>query len=410
MVYIKREGVLLEPSELEFESQAVFNPTCITKGDYIHMFYRAVDKKYCSRIGYCKLNGPLDIIERAEEPVLYPEFEWERHGVEDPRIVEIDGTYYLFYTAYDGKNAAAAYAISKDLKNFEKKGIISPDMSYEEAGDLFHKLRLKEKYRFFEAYYKDVVGEDVLIWHKDVFMFPKKIKGKFALVHRILPDIHIAYFEDFNEINYEYWKNYFENLSENILLSSKYWYESGNIGGGCVPIETGEGWLFIYHAVEDSDRGKIYHAAAALLDIENPQQVIGHLHNPLFSPQEKYELYGDVNNVVFPTGTAIFDDKLYIYYGAADKRIAVVSLDINELLDELIHSSNYYDLLYEIEDSAEHIYHSVLKKSLDSTNLENLKDIVDKDEKLILMAIGWLAREGKIDHIDLKKDEIKIKK
>ena len=94
----------------------------------------------------------------------------------------------------------------------------------------------------------------------------------------------------------------------------------------------------IFHYVEDSNKGKIYHASAALLDKRDPRKVIGRLKEHLFSPTEDYEKFGDVNNVVFPTGTAIFGDRLYIYYGAADKRIAAVSVNLHKLLHELLAS------------------------------------------------------------------------
>jgi predicted GH43/DUF377 family glycosyl hydrolase len=71
------------------------------------------------------------------------------------------------------------------------------------------------------------------------------------------------------------------------------------------------------------------------MDIDNPVKVIARLPYPLFTPEYKWELKGDVNNVVFPTGTALFGDTLYIYYGAADKRIACASLSLSALLAEL---------------------------------------------------------------------------
>jgi predicted GH43/DUF377 family glycosyl hydrolase len=171
-------------------------------------------------------------------------------------------------------------------------------------------------------------------------LFTKKFKGKFALVHRILPEIQVIYFKDFKELTNEFWKNYLKNLGDYIVLSSKYWYESRNIGGGCPPIETDKGWLMIYHGVEDTNKGSIYHAGAALLDKKNPCKVIGHLKNPLFSPEKKWEKEGNVKNVVFPSGYAIFGKRLYLYYGAADTRIGVASLDLNELLGELLESKD----------------------------------------------------------------------
>ena len=73
-----------------------------------------------------------------------------------------------------------------------------------------------------------------------------------------------------------------------------------------------------------------------MLDKNDPTKVIGHLKEPLFSPEEDYETKGYVGNVVFPTGCAIFGKKLYIYYGAADKSIAVASVNLKSLLKELI--------------------------------------------------------------------------
>ena len=335
MTMVKKEGVILEPTELEFENQGVLNPTVVQQGNTLHMFYRAVKKGNYSSIGYCKLDGPLKVVKRLKKPVLSPEFDYEKQGTEDPRIVFFKGIYYIFYTAYDGKNALVAYAKSKDLKAWDKQGIITPKITYDEAEDIFRSSKLKDRYFFFESYYKDVVAKDVLLWEKDAFILPKKINKKFALIHRILPEIQIVYFKDFSQLTTNYWKKYLIKLGNYIVLEPKHGYESRNIGGGAPLIETEKGWLMIYHAVEDSNEGKKYHASAALLDKKDPCKVLGRLKKPLFSPTENYEKMGDVNNVVFPTGTAIFGGRLYIYYGAADKRIAVASVDMNELLEEL---------------------------------------------------------------------------
>jgi len=82
--------------------------------------------------------------------------------------------------------------------------------------------------------------------------------------------------------------------------------------------------------------GYVYFACAALLDINDPQIEIARLPYPLFKPELSWELNGEVNNVVFPTGTTLFEDTLYIYYGAADTRIAVASLSLSELIEELL--------------------------------------------------------------------------
>lgn len=336
MVQVKREGVILGPTNLPFENKGVLNPAVVKEGNTVHLFYRAWNKEGFSTIGYAKLDGPIKVVERLDRPFMKHETDYDRQ-LEDPRIVKIDDTYYMTYVAYDGKNVRMAYATSNDLKSFTKKGTLMPDITYDEAEDYFRQSKpgLKDRYYLFEAYFKVEAGRDVLLWDKDAFFFPKKINGKYALVHRILPDIQIIYFDDFPQLTLDYWKDYFKNLKANVILESRHWFETRNIGGGSPPIETKDGWLLIYHAVDDMDSGRTYRMGAALLDINDPTKVIGHLDKPLLSPKEPYEKDGNTDNVVFPTGTALFDNRLYIYYGAADTTIAVCSVDMNELLEEL---------------------------------------------------------------------------
>src|SRR5680860_5844 len=334
MVTVKNEGIILEKTNLEFENKSVLNPACIQVDGITHMFYRAVNNNNISSIGYCQLKDNK-VVKRFKEPVLFPEYDYEKKGVEDPRITFLNGIYYLFYTAYDGKNALIAYATSKDLFHFTKKGLISPKISYDEAEDIFRESKVKEKYTIFEMIYKKEAGKDILLFEKDACLFPQKFNNKFALLHRILPGIQIIYFENFSELTEDYWRDYFKNLDDFIVLDPLFWFEDRNIGGGCPPIETKDGWLIIYHAVEDAPFGKIYHASAALLDLKNPLKVLGRLKEPLFSPEVSWEKSGVTNNVVFPTGAVVRDKRLHIYYGAADKLIAAISVDLEELLTEL---------------------------------------------------------------------------
>ncbi|MFH0942866.1 MAG: pesticidal protein Cry7Aa [Candidatus Beckwithbacteria bacterium] len=334
MLKIKDEGVILEKTNLKFENKAVFNPACIQVNDITHMFYRAVSQNDVSSIGYCQLKDNL-VVKRLKKPILFPEHDWEKMGVEDPRITFLSGTYYLLYTAYDGKNALIAYATSPDLVNFVKQGIISPKISYDEAENIFRKAKVRERYTMFEMFYKEKFGKNILLFEKDACLFPKKINHKMALLHRILPGIQIIYFNRFSELTKDHWRDYFKNLGNFIVLDPLFWFENRNVGGGCPPIETKDGWLIIYHAVEDTPLGKIYHACAALLDIKNPLKVLGRLKEPLFSPKTDGEKNGITNNVVFPTGAVVRNNRLYIYYGAADRLIAAKSINLKELLSEL---------------------------------------------------------------------------
>ena len=101
-------------------------------------------------------------------------------------------------------------------------------------------------------------------------------------------------------------------------------------------IKTEYGWLLIYHGVEPLNKGRLYHAGAALLSKNDPTKVIARLPYPLFSPSKPWERQGHVHNVVFPTGTAQFKDRLYIYYGAADSYVACASIRLPQLLKEIL--------------------------------------------------------------------------
>ncbi|MCX6808676.1 MAG: pesticidal protein Cry7Aa [Candidatus Berkelbacteria bacterium] len=333
MLTIKNEGIVLRPL-YDFEIGGVLNPACIEIMGELWMFYRAVNKENKSTIGFCRFKNN-ELVERFDTPLLVPEYDYEKEGLEDPRITFLNGKYYLFYTAYDGKNARIAYATAEKLPFFKKRGLLLPSISYEKAGELFRSTDLSLRYKAFEERYQESRGKDILLWEKDAFLFPEKIDGKYLLCHRVLPGIQIVSFEHFSDLTEDFWKNQLSHLDQFTILEPKYWYDSWNLGGGCPPIKTKSGWLLIYHTVQQSSLGRVYHASAALLDSANPLKVIGRLENPLFSPSSEYEKSGVVNNVVFPTSAILEGDRVMIYYGAGDKMIAAKSVNLNALLEEL---------------------------------------------------------------------------
>ena len=339
MIDVKKQGVLIEKTTFGFENEGVLNPAAVREGDDVHLFYRAVSKGNYSSVGYCRLSGPLTVAERSDIPLIFPQFDYESHGVEDPRVTKIDDLYYLTYTAYDGINALGAVATSPDLKHWDKLGIIVPTITYNEFKRLASsKEPLNEKY----ARYNDrnamtaTTDKKVYLWDKNVVFFPRRINDKLYFLHRIKPDIQIACVHNLADLTKEHWENYLLHFQENIVLSPKYKYDVSYIGGGCPPIETPHGWLLIYHTVHDSLAGYVYCAGAALLDLENPLKEIARLPYPLFKPEQEWELKGEVNNVCFPSGAVVFDDTLYIYYGAADERVACASVSLSGLIVELL--------------------------------------------------------------------------
>lgn len=303
MFKLKRsDKIILQPNkENSWESRAAFNPAAIRDGDSVHLLYRAVEGDNFSTIGYARLDRNGEIRERRQKPLINREYDYEKQGVEDPRICKIDDCYYILYTGYDGQTCRVCLASTYDFKKITKHGVVIPD-----------------------------------IWDKDAMFFPEPVKGKLVLMHRIEPNIQIAEFEDINhllKVDEGYWPHYFSHLDDFTIMRPLYSWEAEKIGGGAPPIKTKEGWLVIYHGV---DRDLIYRAGAALLDLENPYKILARFPEPILEPEHDYEKQGDVPNVVFPEGAVVFDNQLQVYYGGADKVVGLAVANLDELLQELM--------------------------------------------------------------------------
>ena len=335
-VKVQSEGIILEKTEQPFENHSVLNPACILVDGTTHIVYRAVSRNEVrSTLGYCTFTDHK-IIKRYNYPILSPEFDYEHRGLEDPRIVLIDNIYYLTYTAYDGKTALISYAVSTELPHFTKRGLLFPKLLFKEVRSILYGTECGKLYLDFKEHY---IGEKLAdndpMWLKNMVLFPRKINGKFVLLYRILPGMHITSCDDLHELTFDYWKDNLANLENHVLFYPEYPFETHHVAGGCPPIETKDGWLLIYHSVEKRVGRLVYHACAALLDLDDPRKLISRLDYPLFSPREDWERFGVVNNVVFPSGAIVRGDRLFIYYGAADFMIAAKSVSMTELLAAL---------------------------------------------------------------------------
>lgn len=304
MIKFRKLGIIMRPLKDQLGSFARFNPGVQLKDGIVHMLYRATNTdikdsvNYISSIGYARLDLETNILFDSNEKVIYPTLPEEVKGCEDPRIVEFEGSFYIFYTAFDGLNARVAIAKTDNFIEYRKLGVINH-----------------------------------FCWDKDAFIFPERINGKIAYLHRIEPGIQLDYFESFDELlSINAWANYKNRHKTSTIMKPEYFWENKKIGGSAPPIKTEKGWLLLYHAVDDNF---IYRGSVALLALENPSRVIARIPYPLLEPEEEYELIGDVNNVVFPEGAYIHDNELFVYYGAADKYIALAKIGIDELLDEL---------------------------------------------------------------------------
>jgi predicted GH43/DUF377 family glycosyl hydrolase len=185
-------------------------------------------------------------------------------------------------------------------------------------------LALTADFRTFERYGL-VMPPD----NKDAALLPRRIDGKFVLVHRPMAEtgahVWISYSSDLRHFG-----------GHRLVMRAReggFW-DAGKVGLSPPLIETPRGWLMLYHGVRTTASGSLYRVGCALLDLERPERCIARGDAWLFGPQEPYERVGDVGNVVFPCGytLAADGDTLSLYYGAADTSLALAHGSVRRLL------------------------------------------------------------------------------
>lgn len=309
-VRAKGNPLLVPIAENPWERKAVFNAAAVDIGKETHLFYRAMGDDNTSVCGHAIMskNG-LSVKKRASEPVYVPRAEFEKKhgdpngnsGCEDPRLTKIGAKIYIGYTAYDGVRAPRAALSSISVKDF--------------AAGRFDKFAMPE-----------LITPDG-IDDKDMCVLPAKIHGNYYIFHRIGGQICA----DFRP-SLDFSKSRVTRCIPLLPPRPGMW-DSRKVGIAGTPILTKKGWLFIYHGISSSST---YRLGAALLDAKDPTHVIARMADPIFSPEEPYELVGQVPRVVFSCGAAVKGDSLIIYYGGADSVIGAATLSISQLLDLLI--------------------------------------------------------------------------
>jgi predicted GH43/DUF377 family glycosyl hydrolase len=304
MIRLKRlsETPILAPIwDHEWEREAVFNAGAIYDNGLVHLFYRGANNrfklttekpreadKFVSSIGHAVSADGVHFA-RFDKPVLTGVGEQEAWGVEDPRITKIGDTYYMLYTAFGGRDwydYRPAICWSHNLVDWQG-----------------HKVLLDEP-------------------NKDVALFPEKIGGRYALLHRREPDIWIAFSEDL-----ETWTDH-----QVVMQPSPDGWESKKIGIAGPPHKTEAGWLLFYHAV---DANHVYRLGAALLDLAEPARVVARQAEPILEPESSWERSGLVPNVVFSCGSVEKDGGYYVYYGGGDSSLGVAAVDKSTVLYHL---------------------------------------------------------------------------
>jgi predicted GH43/DUF377 family glycosyl hydrolase len=297
-----RHNPILTITDWPYAANSVFNPGAIRLRDGTTLLLcRVEDRRGHSHLCAARSTNGVDGWKIDPEPTLMPDpvnHPEELWGIEDPRITyvpELD-KYAVLYTSYSRGGPGVSLALTDDFRTFERYGaVMSPE-------------------------------------DKDAALLPRKYGGYWVMVHRpntaLGAHIWISYSPDLR-----HWG------SHKLILEARRgaWWDARKIGLSPPPIETGEGWLLIYHGVRQTAGGTLYRLGLALFDLETPENCILRGDTWIFGPEAPYEREGDVDNVVFPCGYTVADDgdTLNLYYGAGDICVALARGSIQKMVEWL---------------------------------------------------------------------------
>jgi predicted GH43/DUF377 family glycosyl hydrolase len=318
-----KNPILTAQKDLSWCNKKVYNCAIYKEDGLYRMLFRGVGDDWISHIGLAESTDGISF-KIDPLPVLSPLHDWESHGCEDPRMVKLDDTYYVTYTAYDGKVAHASLAYSKDFHNWEERISLFPNWDKTTRENL------------------------PANWCKAAAIYPQKINNWY---HLLFGDEHIWAAVSRNIIDWEL-------LDEPILSSRQGYFDSAYVEMGPPPIWTDKGWLVLYHGIDSFDSQRVYSLGAALMDANNPCKVIWRRDTPILAPSEPYEIIGLIDVVeggfetlknatteyiqqlanehklpkaVFCCGALLEGDKLRLYYSAADTVICTATIDLESV-------------------------------------------------------------------------------
>lgn len=299
---------LLSPSSGN-ASAGIFNPAAVKVGSKTILLTRDQDTKGVSRIGYAESADGLHFT-HAAEPVLKAEAPFEvGGGVEDPRVVKIGDLWYLTYTGYNGKDAQLCLATSKDLKHWDRKGVILP------------------------AY----VGTWNKRWTKSGAILPERVNGKWWMYYLGTKADGRDYMGLAVSEDLLHWK---DATAEPVLAWRDGAFDEQVMEPGPAPLMTDQGILLLYNG---ANRNLVYGPGWVLFDRHDPSKVIARSDGPFMKPELAWEKVGQVPNVIFLEG-AVEEGTfatglgggvvLRAYYGAADTRIGAARIIIGNALTQ----------------------------------------------------------------------------
>jgi predicted GH43/DUF377 family glycosyl hydrolase len=319
MASVKRspENPILMPDPASpWQAEATFNPSVAEYGGKVHLLFRAAGMRQnmegrdveVSSIGHVSGRNGVSFT-GARDRLVAPVEPWERFGCEDPRVTEFEGRFYIFYTAvsdFSANGIKVAVAITKDFKTIDERHLVTP----------------------FNA--------------KAMTLFPERIGGKIAALVTVDTDrppakICVALFDRIEDIwSKDYWDEWYAHSDDHALAIERN-NSKDQIEVGSAPLKTKEGWLFFYSYIYNYfSPPPIFGVQAALLDLNDPQKIVGEVKRPLITPEEEYEFYGRVPRIVFPSGALIKGANIHLYYGATDTTSCMAVFKKRELLEQLV--------------------------------------------------------------------------
>ncbi len=291
---------ILTPEDWPYPTNAVFNPAAVKLNTETLLLVRVEDMRGFSHLTVARSADGFTNWEIDPSPTMEADqsSREERWGLEDPRIVwlEEQKQFGITYTSFSEGGPVVSLAITKNFRTFARLGALLPP-------------------------------ED-----KDACLFPRRVRGRFALIHRPIVRGEAHMWISFSP-DLKHWGDH-RTL---IMTRSAYW-DCHRVGLACQPVETKEGWLVFYHGVRTTSAGEIYRLGLALLDLEEPWRVLRRSAEWVLGPREFYERVGDVGDVIFPSGVVVHKEtnQLNLYYGAADCTVAVATAGLSDVLDYIM--------------------------------------------------------------------------
>lgn len=344
------EGILLNPDP-ELNELAVLNPSLYqenNEGPWPFIYRTEIPSRNgrTSIIDFRLLETPTQL-SKGKRTIISPnpKNKWESKGCEDPRLTKIGDKYYITYIAFDGFNARVALASTTDFKTIKKHGIISPQITLNEAAGIVNDDFYKKTWeKIFIKKFNNLEDKStpLYLWDKDAALDYDYKNNEWVLIHRIEPHLHIAKAKKIKDFQTkEYWVDYLKNINQHIPIKINEPWASDKGGWGSTFFNIGDKKVILIHGVDEK-----LNYYGTFCELDDSYNIVSIIKNPLFKSGED-DLFEYIENgikknkkVIFPTGALVQRDRLFVYPGSADKRIKYRSTDSNWVYSELNHPEN----------------------------------------------------------------------